>query len=45
MYQLEYWDSCMGTSHVYSGMDVDTVHILLQHNDNCRPTGIKIFSG
>ena len=45
MYQLVYQALCMGTSYVYCGMDVDTVHILQQHNDYCCPTGIKIFSG
>ena len=37
--------SLFGPSHVYCGMDVDTEHTLQQHNDHCRPTGIKIFSG
>lgn len=45
MYLLEYQVLCLGTSYVYSGMDVDTEHILQQHNDNSSPTGIKIFSG
>lgn len=45
MYPQEFWVLCLGASYVHCGMDVDTEHILQPHNDNCGPTGIKIFSG